>query len=212
MDAGLLGGIAAVAAVAIIALIMRSSRPSETQMPPVPRTPAPPSYEPSYGADDNEDDDEDGPDAGHVVAVTSDGHALIPDKRVVRLLPPEDSGEEWKVGAGIRPATLRAEQAFGSTWSSGDMSGARVVKGGAEEGAWVLQTLGRDGEFYPFDFETREAAEAAKHLFESQGVVKLGEDEDGHPMPPSSEQFEEAHRVYRQTMAELGTDDGEEPR
>jgi hypothetical protein len=146
------------------------------------------------------------------VAVTSDGLALIPDRHVVRLLPPEESGEEWKVGAGITSSTIRAERAFGMTWSSGDLRGARIVRGGAEEGAWVLETLGRDGEFIPFDFETREAAEAAQHLFESHGVVQLGEDEDGNRVPPSSEQFEEARRLYLENVAELEVDDGEEPR
>lgn len=217
MDSGLMGGLAAIAAVVVIALFMRSARTSDDpQSPSVPRPPEPPrSYEPSNEVDDEDrgdDTGDDGPDAGHIVAVTSDGHALIPDKRVVRLLPPEETGEEWKVGAGIKSSTLRAEKAFGMTWSAGDMRGARVVKGGADEGPWQLETLGRDGEFIPFDFETREAADAAQHLFESQGVVQIGEDEDGRRMPPSAEQFEEARRVYHETVAELSMDDGEEPR
>ena len=212
MNPALLGGLAAIAAVAVIALLMRASRDSnaDTSMTPRPVEP-PPSYETSYDEDDDEDMDE-GPDAGHVVAVTSDGHALIPDKRVVRLLPPEESGEEWKVGAGLKSATLRAERAFGMTWSAGDLRGARVARVDAEAGAWQLETLGRDGEYIPFDFETREAAEAAKRLFEEQGVVQIGEDEDGNPAPPSSEQFEEARRLYLATIAELEFGGGEEPR
>jgi hypothetical protein len=213
MSPSLLGGLVAVGVVVVIAMIMRNSQSPDSAAPAMPRAP-----EPGYGREpdlDEADDDEDGDDAGdegHVVAVTTEGHALIPDKRVVRLMRPEESGEEWKVGAGIKSSTLRAERALGMTWSAGDLCGVRVVKGGAEEGAWVLETLGRDGEFVPFDFETRDAADAAKRLFEGQGIVRLGEDEDGNPMPPSAEQFDEARRMYHETVAELGMDDGEEPR
>lgn len=222
MNTSLIGGLAAILLVIVIAMFMRSARKSDTPDPSLPRTPEPePSHmdtyesegdQPIFGDGDDEEFDDEEPNAGHVVAVTSDGHALIPDGRVVRMLPPEDTGEEWKVGAGIKSATLRAEKAFGMTYSAGDLRGARVVRGGAEEGAWVLETLGRDGEFLPFDFETIEAAEAAMRLFESQGVVQFGEDEDGNPAPPSSEQFEEARRIYRETLSELGMDEGEEPR
>ena len=211
MSPALLGGLAAIAAVVVIALLARSSRGSDAAVTPRPVEPPPSSYEPSYDEDDDAETDE-GPDVGHVVAVTSDGSALIPDKRVVRLLPPEESGEEWKVGAGLKSATLRAERAFGMTWSAGDLRGARVARVDAEAGAWQLETLGRDGEYIPFDFETREAAEAAKRLFEEQGVVQIGEDEDGNPAPPSSEQFEEARRLYLATIAELEFGGGEEPR
>jgi hypothetical protein len=210
MSPSVLGGLVAVGVVVIIAMMMRGSQSSEPQAPMAPRAPDPSD---GYGTGDDESaEDSAGIEDGHVVAVTTEGHALIPDKRVVRLLPHEDSGEEWKVGAGIQSSTLRAERAFGMTWSAGDLRGARVVKGGAEEGAWVLETLGRDGEFVPFDFETRDAAEAAKHLFESQGIVQLGTDETGHPMPPSAEHFDEARRSYHETMAELEMGDGEEPR
>jgi hypothetical protein len=210
MNSGLLGGLFAVIFVIVIAMLMRSSRSSDE--PSAPRSPEPPQFDDAPPEPEAVDGDSEGAGGQLVVAVTSDGHALIPDRHVVRLLPPEETGEEWKVGAGIRSSTLRAERAFGMTWSSGDLRGARIVRGGAEEGAWVLETLGRDGEFIPFDFETREAAEAAQHLFESHGVVQLGEDEDGNRVPPSSEQFEEARRLYAEGVAELEVDDGEEPR
>jgi len=210
MNTGLLGGLAAVAAVVIIAMLMRSSRSSDE--PAGPRAEDSATFEDPHDEVVIADEDDDGVDDHLVAAVTSDGHALIPDRRVVRLLPPEETGEEWKVGAGIRSSVLRAERAIGMTWSSGDLRGARVVRGGAEEGAWVLETLGRDGEFIPFDFETHEAAEAARQLFDRQGIVQLGEDEDGNRVPPSSEQFEEARRLYRETVAELSVDEGEEPR
>jgi hypothetical protein len=210
MNSGLLGGLFAVLFVIVIAMLMRSSRSSDE--PAIPRSPEPPRFDDTADEPELLDEDSDGVDDRLVVAVTSDGHALIPDRHVVRLLPPEDSGEEWKVGAGIKSSTIRAERAFGMTWSSGDLRGARIVRGGAEEGAWVLETLGRDGEFIPFDFETREAAEAAQQLFESHRVVQLGEDEDGNRVPPSSEQFEEARRLYDENVAELEGNQGEEPR
>jgi hypothetical protein len=39
--------------------------------------------------------------------------------------------------------------------------------------------------------------------------VELGEDEDGHRVPPSPEQFEEARRISLETEAELGLHDDE---
>ena len=220
MDNSAIGGIAAVLAVIVIALFARSFQQRREPDPMMPRPAAPePSHAETYEPEGEDDEaeaeqfgDEDDADGGHVVAVTSSGNALVPDGHVVRMLPPEESGEEWKVGAGIKSSTMRAEKAFGMTWSAGDLRGTRVVRGAADEGAWVLETLGRDGEYIPFDFETLEAAEAAKQLFERHGVVTIGEDEDGNPAPPSREQFEEARRIYRETLAELSMDEGEEPR
>src|SRR5438874_2159145 len=62
---------------------------------------------------------------------------------------------------------------------------------------------GRDG---------AEGADAARELFERIRVVRLGEDEDGRPMPPSPEQFAEARRVYQETEAALDLPDDEDPR
>ena len=215
-----MNAVGAIMAVIAIALFARSYQKRSEQDPSSPRTAeTEPShaetYEPEGEDDESEAEDfrgDDADDAGHVIAVTSSGNALVPDGHVVRMLPPEESGEEWKVGAGIKSSTMRAEKAFGMTWSAGDLRGTRVARGAADEGAWVLETLGRDGEYIPFDFETLEAAEAAKQLFERQGVVEIGEDEDGNPAPPSREQFEEARRIYRETLAELSMDEGEEPR
>ena len=216
MDSGLLGGLVAVAAVAILTLLVRrmgSSTP--TAAPP----PAPEAWKddrnPAARGDDEEsegDDDDDGADDRLVVAVTSDGHAFVPDRHVVRLLPPEDEGEAWKVGAGIKRKTMRAERALAMTLSSGDLRGARVVRGDGDEAPWKLESLGRDGEYIPFSFETREAAEAAREVLERQGIVRLGEDEDGRRMPPSAEQFDEARRIFRETEAELGLASDEETR
>jgi len=211
MDSGLLGGLAAVGAVIVVALLLRGRGSADPMVTPPRREPEPPPMPEPETTFESVEPDAPG-DEDHVVAVTSDGSALVPHGHVVHLLPPPDPGEEWKEGAGIKSARMRAERALGMTWSAGDLRGARIVRGGEHEGAWVLEALGRDGEFLPLDFETEDAAEAAHRLFTDHGIIELGEDEDGNPAPPSREQFDEARRLYRQTIAELGTDTGEEPR
>jgi hypothetical protein len=228
MDGSMLGGLAAVGGVIVVALIMRAARPGDAGASGAPGTSPPlepwrdPSRDSRPGgvsehldeADvDDMDEARDTRDGSHlVVAVTSDGAALVPDRYVVRLVPPEEQGEGWKVGAGMRSANLRGEQALAMTWQAGEFTGARVVRGAAEEGPWRLELLGREGEYITFFFETPEAAEAAKQLFEQQDIVQLGEDEDGRPMPPSPEQFVEARRIYLETEAALELPDDEEPR
>lgn len=149
----------------------------------------------------------DADDEPHVVAVTSEGEAFVGYQHAVLLVPPEDEGEAWKVGAGLRAGNLRGERALGMSWQAGELTGVRVVQGGADEGPWRFEALGRDGEYLPYPFETREGAEAARQLFERMGIVRLGEDEDGNPMPPSAEQFAEARRMFLATMAELDAED-----
>ena len=149
----------------------------------------------------------DADDEPHVVAVTSEGEAFVGYQHAVLLVPPEDEGEAGKVGAGLRAGNLRGERALGMSWQAGELTGVRVVQGGADEGPWRFEALGRDGEYLPYPFETREGAEAARQLFERMGIVRLGEDEDGNPMPPSAEQFAEARRMFLATMAELDAED-----
>lgn len=208
MDNGLAGGLGAIAAVIVVALLMRRGKSEEsfTQKPSYPETP------PSKQTRDDEEqdgdalegDDEDEGDEGHVIAVTSDGEALVPVRHTVCLVPPEDQGEEWKVGAGMKAANRRGELALSMSWQAGEFTGVRVTQGGGEyEGPWRIEALGREGEYQTFSFETRESAEAAKQLFERMHIVQLGEDEDGHPMPPSAEQFVEARRIYLETEAAL---------
>ncbi len=219
----MLGGLAAVAAVVVVALIMRAVRPStppgassSTGSTPErwadDRQAAIGDDEPQDGDADDGNGDDDSDDEGHIIAVTSDGAAFVPHRHAVRLVPPEEQGEAWKVGAGIRSTNLRGEQALAMSWHAADFTGARVVRGEADEGPWRMEALGRDGEYQAFAFETREGAEAAQRLFERLGVVKLGEDEDGRPMPPSPEQFAEARRMYLETEAALELPDDEDAR
>lgn len=140
-----------------------------------------------------------------VVAVTSDGHAFVPDRHAVRLVPPDEEGEAWKAGEHARDR--RGAAGIAASWHAGDFTGARVVRGGGED-PWRLEALGRDGEYLLFVFETRDGAEAALQLFESRGVIRLGEDEDGNPAPPSAEQFAEARRIFEETERELASERG----
>lgn len=147
-------------------------------------------------------------DDPHVVAVTSEGEAFVGYQHAVLLVPAEEQGEGWKVGAGLNASNLRGALALSMRWQAGDLTGARVVPGGVDEGPWRFEALGRDGEYMPYPFETRHGADAACRLFEHMGIVRLGEDEYGRPLPPpSAEQFAEARRVFLATMAELDTDD-----
>lgn len=214
MSPSLTSGLIAVAIVLVVgALMRRGSSSSDAPMAPR-RSPEEgeggvATMEPSSAEVlEDEDDDEDDP---HVAAVTSDGEAFVSYQHAVIMIPPEESGEQWKVGAGLKSVDTRGALALGMSWQAGEMTGMRVVRGGADEGPWRLEGLGRDGEYTTFSFETRDGAEAAKKLFETMGVVKLGEDEDGNRVPPSAEQFEEARRIYLETSAALGFED-EDPR
>lgn len=224
MDATAVGGILAVGAVILIALVARGTQKnSGSGSTGTSGTPAAhpeawtssqsrPAGTATYEGDDDDDDEDEAGESEHIIAVTSDGEAFVPHRHAVRLIPPEEQGEEWKVGAGIKSANLRGEKALAMSWHAGDFTGARVVHGAADEPMWRLEALGRDGEYTQFGFETREGAEAARKLFEQLGVVRLGEDEEGRLMPPSAEQFEEARRIYKETEAALELPDDEEPR
>jgi hypothetical protein len=198
-----LTAVLAVGAVVVIALLARAGSHNEETPRPV---------NDALPADSDVNVDEDGDDEDEwervdVVAVTSDGYALVPDTHVVRLVPPHEEGDAWKAGETGR--NRRGEMALAMTWHNGDFTGARVVRGAADEGPWRFEALGRDGEYAAFVFETREGADAALDLFQSRGIVRHGHDEDGNPAPPSAEQFEEARRVFLETEAslELGEDD-----
>jgi len=206
VSSSLIGGLVAVAAVIVVGLLMRGMAGGEKTEGVVPSMPPAPEPE----RDDAEDREGDGEDDRLVVAVTSDGRAIVPDHHVVRVLPPSEEGEEWKVGARLKAALETV--AIGAGWSPGDFRGARVVRGEYEEGPWLVEALGRDGEYITFPFETSDAANAAKDLFERLDIVELGEDEDGRPMPPSAEHFAEARRIYLETAAQLELPDEESER
>ena len=201
-----LTGVLAIGAVVVLALLARASSRSEEIVRPV-NDSLPSDEEPPAGTDDADGDEDDEWESVEVVAVTSDGYALVPDAHAVRLVPPHEEGEAWK--AGEKGRNRRGELALGMSWHNGDFTGARVVHGAADEGPWRFEAMGRDGEYTAFVFETREGADEALAVFESRGVVRFGRDEDGNPAPPSAEQFEEARRIYLETEAALDMDDEE---
>lgn len=206
MDQGTLIAIGAVAAVVVVALVMRSAAGRDETVAPPPGSGATEPADTADAADTGDagapEPDDDDWDEDEVVAVTSDGYAFLPDRHAVRMLPPDEEGEEWKAGASARRTASVA-----ASWHSGDFTGARVARGGGDE-PWRVEALGRDGEFVVFGFETRDAAEAALGLFRSRGVIRVGLDEDGNPAPPSAEQFAEARRVFEETAEALATEPG----
>lgn len=211
MDATLVGGLGAVAVVVVVAMLARlANTPQETGSTAVDdllsegAVPAPDESDESGFEDDDDGADAEGGDS--VIAITSDNYAVVPTRHAVYLMPPDESGEAWKPGAAHR----RGERALAMRWHAGDLTGARVVHGAADEGPWRFEGLGRDGEYMAFVFETREGADAALEVFRSVGVVRLGRDEDDVEMPPSGEQFEEARRVFLETEAELASEPHED--
>ena len=225
MDA-LTSGLIAVGVVIVLGVLMRRANQPDTGA-----TPHPAEDRRSEGAAPRDEADDDDDRAGdlspedeamlddlaagfhddEVAAVTSDNYAIVPDRHAVRLIPPDESGESWKPGRTA--AHARGAQAINMSWHAGDLTGGRVVRGAADEGPWRFEALGRDGEYTAFIFETEEGAHAAHAVFESRGIIKLEENEDGERRPPQADQFEEARRVFLETEAELGlSDDDEEPR
>lgn len=212
MNSTLVGVLVGVAAIVIVGLLLR--RAGGGGVTPVgergPEEGRAPGRDDELGdqLDDFVDEDVE------AVAVTSDGYSFLPDLHAVRVMPPgEDDDEPWSgkrsdaQGGGHR----RGGQAIALSMHPGDLRGARVTRGGADDSPWLLETLGRDGEFLPWGFETREAAEAAKAVLESRGIVALGRDEEDRPVPPSREAWEEARRLWEETQAELSMDDDADP-
>jgi hypothetical protein len=195
VDQSTLVAAGAIAAVVVVALLLRGIKGNDDAVTmPLPEDSVSEGAAAEPEVLDSEPDDD--WDEDEVVAVTSDGSALLPDRHAVRLVPPHDEGEAWKAGETAR--NKRGDAAIAMSWHAGDFTGVRVARGGEDE-PWRLEALGRGGEYTVFGFETREAAEAARSLFESRDVIRVGQDEDGNPMPPSAEQFAEARRVYEET-------------
>jgi hypothetical protein len=206
MDRSVVGAVVAIGVVVLVAMLAR--RGGSDAAEGVTRADAPSGTDASGSTPDIDDEDEeDDQESVEVVAVTSDGYAMVPDKHAVRLVPPQEEGESWK--AGTTAHSPRGQRALDMSWHAGDFTGGRVVHGAADEGPWRFEALGRDGEYTAFVFETREGADAALGLFQSRGVIRLGHDDDGHEIPPSPEQFAESRRVYLETEAALEHDDDE---
>lgn len=205
MDRNTLLATGAVVLIVAAAFIMRGGRKDEDGAEGGPREGGEDAVSegaaPEPEALETEPDDE--WDEDEVVAVTSDGYGFLPDRHAVRLVPPHEEGEAWKAGDSAHDR--RGAAAIAASWHAGDFTGARVRRGGGDE-PWRFEALGRDGEYIVFGFETQDGAEAALKLFESRGVIRVGQDEDGNPAPPSNEQFAEARRIFEETERALANE------
>jgi hypothetical protein len=169
---------------------------------------------PEGGASPAPDDDSSGAEGSdEELAVTSEGDVFIPDGHSVRVMPldpDEMAAHHEDVEAGLfalsreeRLALVARRGKPGQALQAGDLTAARIKRGAAGVVPWRLETLGRDGEYILFPFETEDGARAALDLLQGYGVVRRPRDEDGAPIPPSPEDFEEARRRYDESWRAL---------
>lgn len=188
----------AVAAVALFALWLRRGGSGDTTVPELPAPPPLPE-----GTDfDEDDEDEDGDETGDAAAVTVDGLAFIGEEHGVSLVPTPDPLAP--VPTKIVPVEFLRP---------GDFSAARVARGAPGVEPWRLELLGPEGEYVSFGFEVEDAARAALELLETRAVMHYVTDDDGRPLMPSREQFDEAKRRRDETerLLALGEMEGGEP-
>jgi len=209
--------IALVALVGVGAWLLRRSGASAS---------APSSMNANPSATDVADDvleELEGPD--EELAVTSNGDVFIPDGTHIRLMPlnpDEPSAHRDDVEAGLVPISRQEQLQLlahqerlrliarrgkpGISFGPGDLTAARVQRGAAGVVPWCLETLGRDGEYIPFAFETEDGARAAFDLIERYHIVRRPLDEDGQPIPSSLEDWEEGRRRYDESWRALTMD------
>src|SRR5262245_8887049 len=203
--------LAVIVLAALLAWVMRMSNPRANTDAAAGDAPAP---APEEAAEPEEADEIE-------VAVTSDGEVLIPyghSLRVVLIAEPNQMAEHKEdIAAGI--VSLDAEErarlgrrGAGATIQVGDFTAARVHRGRADVAPWLVETLGRDGDYGFLPFESEEGARAALALIEVVGIVRRPLDEEGRVVPSSPEDFEDALRRYEQTERELALGDPDEPR
>jgi hypothetical protein len=185
----------AVAAVALFALWLRRGGGGVATTPSLPQPP--PADDPDFDADDD-----DGVETDDAAAVTVDGLAFIGEEHGVSLVPTPDPHEP--VPTKIVPVEFLRP---------GDFSAARVARGAPSVDPWRLELLGPEGEYVSFGFELEDAARAALELLETRAVMHYVTDDDGRPLMPSSEQFDEAKRRADETerLLALGDAEGDAP-
>lgn len=197
----------AIASVAALAWLLRRNSASTTSdatafsPPPDPERSGDPPGEPD--GDDEE------------LALTSDGRVFMPDGRSIRLVPLADAArveahrEDIEAGMIARGALDRGDllrAKMGAALDAGDFTAARARRGAAGVVPWRVETLGRDGEYGVFEFETQDGARAALAMIERLGIVRRPRDEEGRPIPPSVEDFEEGRRRYEESLRALMLD------
>jgi len=210
-----MSGLFAIALVVLVAALAWFMRRGSVETPAsAPRSEAVHDPDPE---DDDADDDE------LELAVTSEGAIFIPDGYSVRVMPldPEEAvAHQEDIESGLFALTREERLQLvarrgkpGQALSTGDFTAIRIQRGAADVVPWVLETLGRDGEYIPFPFETEDGARAALAMLESRRIVKRPLDDDGNPIPASSEDFEEARRRYDDSWQQLALErePGDEP-
>ena len=200
MSSSTLLAVILIAGVALLALWLRSQSVSGTaQGLPAPRPgrDLPPGLDAGEGEEEEEELEFD-----ESACVTVDGIAFIGEEHGVSLVPTPDPMSSAP-GPIVPIEFLR----------HGDFSGARVVRGAPDVDPWRLELLGPEGEYLTFGFAGEQAARGALALLESRDVMEYVTDDDGRPIAPSAEQFEEARRRRDETerLLALGEAEGGEP-
>ncbi len=168
--------------------------------------------DPSDFDDDADDADED----DHAAAMTSDGWSFVPMGYGVRLVEhartagaAEDRGG-LKGMFGGEGGEAQAHGARFDRLDTGDLIGARVVRGAPDHDPWRLEALGRDRDYRAWRFETEEAARAALALVEAR-VVRPALDADDEPVVIGPADFDAAYAEHEEIERELATLADEEP-
>ena len=206
--------VALVLIVIVLAIVLRRQSGGDATRPTA--RPEEPSVDASASEFVESDaDDEDLPPPERV-PVTAEGMALVRTGHQVTLVPLVQSEEipDW-LRTGIEDSTVpyqvlnelygmsaRATQGPRAAMTLGarDFSAARLRR---ESGQWRVETLGRDGDFGFFPFETEAGARLALTLLQQLEIVATHRDESAEPVPPSAEDFEEARRRYEETERAL---------
>jgi len=216
--------LAAVSAVVAIALLIRLAGPRD-------QAGAPRSDQPGRDRETDErrraweglePDDYDG-----LAAIETQGFVWLPVRHGIRRIvlaryvdadgdPRALARAEFTVRdvlAFMTPGNTR-DPAPGRHLHPGDFTAARIVRGAPNLDPWRLETLGRDGELAVYEFETREAAQAAFTMLDHQHVLHRPLDERGRPLPSNPGDFEEAWLRWERTHRELalGERDPDDPR
>ena len=192
MKSSMLLALGLIAAVGVLALWLRRQG---TSAPP--GLPAPPPGD-DLRPDSEENDDAEW-DVGDAAAVTTDGLAFIGDEHGVSLVPTPDP-------LAPAPGPILPVEFL----RPGDFTAARVARGAPGVDPWRLELLGPEGEYVSFGFAIEEAARVALDLLETRNVMQYVADEEGRPLVPSSEQFDEAKRRRDETERLLALGDGED--
>jgi len=204
-------------AVFVLAMVLRRQSGGGTEPRRVsPEDPTTDTSEPDV-LDPDAPTEEDGLPPPERVPVTAEGLALVQTGHQITLVPLVQSEEipEW-LRTGIEDSSVpyrvvnefygwpaRGTQTGGTaamTLGAGDFTAARLRR---EAAGWRVETLGRDGDFGFFPFETESGARLALDLLQHLEIVQVHLDNDLQPIPASTEDFEEARRRYEETEQAL---------